>query len=140
MEPELPRIGESQMEEGWRLRPFTAAAIMLLAITVVAGLVATFVYASTPNDRWTYGIVSFAADVLAILVMAAVVRREERAPFPLVARKALWLSVVLLAFGAAALCVYAFDAPLPGFHPGVSLAVIAPGALIAWKLFRSKKG
>jgi len=139
MNLELPRIGESRMEEGIRLRPFTAVFVLVLALAIAGGLVATFVFADTADERWLYGLISLTAAVLSALSLAAVIRREERAPFPLFARRALWLSCVLFVVGAFAFTVIALFVPMPGFRPGVSLYVMAPAAVVAWRLLRNEK-
>ncbi len=139
MNLELRRVGESRLKEGFRLRPFTALGIFLLATVFIGGLLAVFVFADTKEERWVRSLISVGAVGAAGTAFAAIVRREERSPFPLLARKALWFFVLLLAIGAFASTIYSFFVPIPGFRPGVALAVLAPGAVVAWRLLRDEK-
>ena len=127
------------MEEGFRLRPFTAFAVFAFAAVVVGGLVMTFVFADGKEERWLSALISLGVDVAAGVTCFAVVQKEERAPFPLFARKALWLSFITFFTCAFSFSIYAFIAPVHGFHPGISLSVLAPGAVISWRLLRCEK-
>ena len=143
MNLELPRVGESQLEEGFRLRPFTAVFVLLFALAVAGGLVATFVFADTAEERRLDGLLSFSAAVLCGLVLAAVVRREERAPFPLLARKILWSLLLIGYFCGAFFVLWLVASPLllklQALRLALGLAPLSPIAFYSWRLLRREK-
>ena len=143
MNLELPRVGENRIEEGFRLRPFTAVFVMVLALAVVGGLLATFVFADTADEKSLHALLSFSAVVLVGLILAGVVRREEREPFPLFARKALWwlllIGYFVGVFFVMRLAVSPFVPRLQALRLAVGIVPLAPIPVYAWRLLRREK-
>ncbi|MDP3069865.1 MAG: hypothetical protein Q8N18_06225 [Opitutaceae bacterium] len=131
------------MEEGFRLRPFTAVFVLAFAAAVVGGLIATFVFADTAFERWNYGLLWFSAAVLLGVVLAAVVRREERESFPLLARRALWAVLLLGYFIGIFLVLRLINSPLvprlEAFRLAVGLGVIVQVPFYSWRLLRYER-
>jgi hypothetical protein len=137
------RVGESRMETGFRLQPFTGLVVLAFASAVVGGLIATFVFADTAFERWNYGLLSFSAAVLLGVILAAVVRREEREPFPLLARRVLWAVLLFGYFVGMFLVLRLIASPLvprlEAFRLVVGLGVIVQMPYYSWKLLRYER-
>ncbi len=137
------RIGESRIETGFRLQPFTGLSVFAFAAAVVGGLIAVFVFADNAFERGNYGLLSFSAAVLLGVILAAVVRREEREPFPLLARKILWASLLLGYFVGVFLVLRLISSPLvprlEAFRLAVGLAAIVQLPYYSWKLLRYER-
>lgn len=137
------RLGESRMEAGFRLRPFTGLFVLALAAAVAGGLIATFVFSDTAFDRLNYGLLWFSVAVILGVILAAVVRREEREPFPLLARRTLWAVLLLGYFVGLFFVLQLISSPLvprfEAFRLAVGLAAIVQLPFYSWRLLRSER-
>jgi hypothetical protein len=101
------------------------------------------VFADTADEKQLNAFLSFSAAVLAGLVLAGIVRREERAPFPLFARKALWSLLLIGYFAGVFLVMFLVTSPLAPKMQALRLAIglvpLAPIPVYSWRLLRHEK-
>lgn len=129
--------------EVFRDQPLTFILTGLFSSACGFGLIYIFAFSDTAEERWQHFYVVFAFAAFLGACLALVKRREDKSPFPLGIRRAVWASI-LLAYAVAVVAILTMGfAPFSRLTDTVRLLCylgsLAPAPLVAWSLLKSHR-